>query len=166
MHLITYPCPNLKAGLANISIKEDHGWLWGPQNPSQLDHTLSGLKRPQNVIPEPLVFLGRQRRACGWAPPVVYHCWRPWCIPHDSRGSWNVSQCRRQQTHPERKQSIAKFMEIKGSHTVRCRDSAVNFPQNSHNRHSIARPWGRSMGCLLWVWRVIYILLLSSQNPT
>ena len=31
----------------------------------------------------------------------------------------------------------------------RCRYSAVNFLQNPHNRHPIARPWGRGMGCLL-----------------
>ena len=27
-------------------------------------------------------------------------------------------------------------------HTVRCRYNAVNFLQNPHNRHPIARPWG------------------------
>ena len=33
--------------------------------------------------------------------------------------------------------------------TVRCRYN-VDFPPNPHNRHPIARPWGRAMGCLLW----------------
>ena len=48
-------------------------------------------------------------------------------------------------------------------HTVRCRYNAVNFLQNSHNRHYIARPWGWGMGCLLWVWSLTYVLLLSLQ---
>ena len=39
----------------------------------------------------------------------------------------------------------------KSKTTVRCRYNAVNFQQNSHNRHPITRPWGRGMGCLLWV---------------
>ena len=28
---------------------------------------------------------------------------------------------------------------------------------------TIARPWGRGMGCLLWIWSLIYVLLLPSQ---
>ena len=50
------------------------------------------------------------------------------------------------------------------TNTVRCRYNAVNFLQNYHNRHRTARPWGRGMGCLLWVWILIYVLLLSSQR--
>ena len=44
-------------------------------------------------------------------------------------------------------------IEIDGRHkyTVRCRYNAVNFLQNPHNRHPIARPWGWGMGCLLWL---------------
>ena len=34
-------------------------------------------------------------------------------------------------------------------YTVLCRYYAVNFLQNIHRRHPIARPWGRGMGCLL-----------------
>ena len=45
--------------------------------------------------------------------------------------------------------------------TVLCRYNAVNFVANHHNRHPIARPWGRGMGCLLWFWSLIFILLLS-----
>ena len=37
------------------------------------------------------------------------------------------------------------------SNTVRCRYNAVNFLPNPHKRHPIARPWGRDMGCLLWL---------------
>ena len=29
--------------------------------------------------------------------------------------------------------------------------NAINFIPNPHSRHPIARPWGRGMGCLLWV---------------
>ena len=47
---------------------------------------------------------------------------------------------------------------------VRCRHNAVNFLINSHNTQNIARPWGRGMGCVLWVWSPIDVLLLSSQR--
>ena len=36
--------------------------------------------------------------------------------------------------------------------TVRYRYNA----ENTHNIHPIARPWGRSMMCLLWFWSLIY----------
>ena len=42
-------------------------------------------------------------------------------------------------------------------HTVRCRYNGVNFLQNPHKRHPIARPLGRNMGCLLWINTLIYI---------
>ena len=51
--------------------------------------------------------------------------------------------------------------DISTRNTVRCRYNAVNFLQNNHNRHPIARPWGRDMGCLLWVQALIYILSQS-----
>ena len=35
--------------------------------------------------------------------------------------------------------------------TARRRYNSVNFLQNRHNRHPIARPWGRVMRCVLWV---------------
>ena len=58
--------------------------------------------------------------------------------------------------------NISKFiLRDRNYCTVRCRYNAVNFLQNSHNRHPIPRPWGRGMGCLLWVWSLIYILLLD-----
>ena len=39
--------------------------------------------------------------------------------------------------------------------TAQCRYIAVTFLPNSHYRHHIALPWGRGMGCLLWVWCLI-----------
>ena len=42
-------------------------------------------------------------------------------------------------------------------------NKAVNFLQNHHNRHPLARPLGWAMGCLLWVQALIYILPKSLQ---
>ena len=39
----------------------------------------------------------------------------------------------------------------------------VNFLQNHHKRHPIARPLGGVMRCLLWVQTLIYILTQSRQ---
>ena len=36
------------------------------------------------------------------------------------------------------------------ANTVGCHYKAVNHLQNPHDRHPIARPWGRDMWCLLW----------------
>ena len=47
--------------------------------------------------------------------------------------------------------------------TVWCHYKAVNLIPNSHNRLPIARPWGRCMGCQLWVSIVIEVLLPSSR---
>ena len=57
--------------------------------------------------------------------------------------------------------SINSFFLV---YTVQCRCNAINFLQNSLNRHSIACTSGRSIGCLLWVWSLIFVLLLSSQH--
>ena len=43
------------------------------------------------------------------------------------------------------------FNEHTNQHTVGCRYNAINFLQNPHNRHPIARTWGRAMRCLLWL---------------
>ena len=45
-------------------------------------------------------------------------------------------------------------------YTVRCRYNAIIFLQNPYNRRPIARPWGRAMGCLLWVRNQIDVLVL------
>ena len=42
-------------------------------------------------------------------------------------------------------------------HTKRCLN-AVDFLPNPDNRHPIARPWRREMGCLLWFWYLIHVL--------
>ena len=41
--------------------------------------------------------------------------------------------------------------------TVQCLYNAVSFLQIPHNRHPI-EPWGRDMGCLLWIPIPIYVL--------
>ena len=47
---------------------------------------------------------------------------------------------------------------------VQCRYNTVNFLQNSHRRHSMARMLGWDMRCLLRVQSLIYVLLLSLQR--
>ena len=39
-------------------------------------------------------------------------------------------------------------------HTAWCRYNRVSLFPNPHNRYLIARPWGRAMGCILWVWNL------------
>ena len=46
-------------------------------------------------------------------------------------------------------------------YTVETLYNTVNFCWNTHKRHSIARPKGRGMGCLLWVQRATYCVDLS-----
>ena len=45
--------------------------------------------------------------------------------------------------------------------TVETLYNTVNFCWSTHKRHSIARPKGRGMGCLLWVQRATYCVDLS-----
>ena len=45
--------------------------------------------------------------------------------------------------------------------TVQCRYNAVYYLKIPHNRHPIARPWGRDMECLLCVPALINVLPLS-----
>ena len=49
-------------------------------------------------------------------------------------------------------------------HTVRCCYNAVNFQKNIHKRHTIARPLGRGMGCLLWIQHLIDIMREFMQS--
>ena len=51
--------------------------------------------------------------------------------------------------------------------TVETLYNTINFCWSTHKRHSIARPKGRGMGCLLWVQRATYCVdlsILSSIN--
>ena len=49
-------------------------------------------------------------------------------------------------------------------YTVETLYNTVNFCWNTHKRHSIARPKGRGMGCLLWVQRATYCVDLSKLS--
>ena len=44
--------------------------------------------------------------------------------------------------------------------------NTINFCWSTHKRHSIARPKGRGMGCLLWVQRATYCVDLSILSST
>ena len=48
--------------------------------------------------------------------------------------------------------------------TVETLYNMVNFCWSTHKRHSIARPKGRGMGCLLWVQRATYSVDLSKLS--
>ena len=48
--------------------------------------------------------------------------------------------------------------------TVETLYNTVNFCWSTHKRHSIARPKGRGMGCLLWVQRATYCIDLSKLS--
>ena len=50
------------------------------------------------------------------------------------------------------------------SYTVETLYNTVNFCWSTHKRHSIARPKGRGMGCLLWVQRATYSVDLSKLS--
>ena len=49
-------------------------------------------------------------------------------------------------------------------YTVETLYNTVNFCWSIHKRHSIARPKGRGMGCLLWVQRATYCVDLSKLS--
>ena len=80
-----------------------------------------------------------------------------------------------QTTSPEPLPSSRKFMLVESNplysmmlwiasmYAVQCLYNAVIFLHNSHNRRPISRPWGRGMGCLVWIQSPIYVLLLWLQ---
>ena len=49
-------------------------------------------------------------------------------------------------------------------YTVMLSPCPINFSSNIHKRHTMARPWGRDMECLLWVRSLIYIPHLSLSH--
>ena len=53
---------------------------------------------------------------------------------------------------------------MSSNNTVRCRYNAISFLKNTNNWHSIPRPHGRVMGCLLWVKGLGYVLSRSLQQ--
>ena len=53
------------------------------------------------------------------------------------------------------------IIEAIDNHTVETLYNTINFCWSTHKRHSIARPKGRGMGCLLWVQRATYCVDLS-----
>ena len=50
------------------------------------------------------------------------------------------------------------------NNTVETLYNTVNFCWSIHKRHSIARPKGRGMGCLLWVQRATYCVDFSKLS--
>ena len=62
------------------------------------------------------------------------------------------------ETHKEKSKAVTNNTPVvKG--IVYCCYNTVNFLTNPHNRHPIARPSGRGMGCHLWVQSLICVLL-------
>ena len=57
--------------------------------------------------------------------------------------------------------SQAIMVRFTGTYTVETLYNTINFCWSTHKRHSIARPKGRGMGCLLWVQRATYCVDLS-----
>ena len=53
------------------------------------------------------------------------------------------------------------ILDLSHNHTVETLYNTINFCWSTHKRHSIARPKGRGMGCLLWVQRATYCVNVS-----
>ena len=52
-------------------------------------------------------------------------------------------------------------IQEQNNNTVETLYNTINFCWSTHKRHSIARPKGRGMGCLLWVQRATYFVDLA-----
>ena len=57
---------------------------------------------------------------------------------------------------------LGRFLIV--THTGETLYNTVNFCWSTHKRHSIARPKGRGMRCLLWVQRATYCVDLSKLS--
>ena len=57
-----------------------------------------------------------------------------------------------------------RFIHLVDRFTVETLYNTINFCWSTHKRHSITRPKGRGMGCLLWVQRATYCVDLSILN--
>ena len=63
-----------------------------------------------------------------------------------------------------RKSPGGRWIPFTKPSTVETLYNTVNFCWSTHKRHSIARPKGRGMGCLLWVQRTTYCVHLSKLS--
>ena len=102
-------------------------------------------------------------------------CHRPTCLPgfprtyeiqyHFVLHEFLYHSCRKQYDDYRNilKQHTLHFT-ISLFYTVETLYNTVNFCWNTHKRHSIARPKGRGMGCLLWVQRATYCVDLSKLS--
>ena len=62
---------------------------------------------------------------------------------------------------PISEQILPLYTGLLTMNTVETLYNTINFCWSTHERHSIARPKGRGMGCLLWVQRATYCVDLS-----
>ena len=60
-------------------------------------------------------------------------------------------------------QSVCSTVCLATQTTLQYHYNMANFLPNTHNRHHIAHLWGWDLGCILWVWSLIYVLLESLQ---
>ena len=58
----------------------------------------------------------------------------------------------------------SRSLRFNYEYTVETLYNTINFCSSTHKRHSIARPKGRGMGCLLWVQRATYCVDLSKLS--
>ena len=59
---------------------------------------------------------------------------------------------------------VSPLLKTLKLHTVETLYNTINFCSSTHKRHSIARPKGRGMGCLLWIQRATYRVDLSKLS--
>ena len=102
-----------------------------------------------------------------WEGPT---CERTRCPTHDviymglyscTDGYYVDSQCTLKCPGPNRVRTLMMTSWHQNIITVETLYNTINFCWNTHKRHSIARPKGRGMGCLLWVQRATYCVALS-----
>ena len=91
------------------------------------------------------------------------HDGHPNCWPLDL--AWNpppvASSGTSSMTRGRSSRSQDFFLDSLMVRTVETLYNTINFCWSTHKRHSIARPKGRGMGCLLWVQRATYCVDLS-----
>ena len=101
---------------------------------------------------------------CEGNPPLTH--WSVEDSPHKGPVMWNTFPCH---------DVMVFFVAVSKSNCVvshlyefvsteETLYNTVNFWWSTHKRHSIARPKGRGMGCLLWVQRTTYCVDLSKLS--